>query len=194
MLNNLWKLTLGTITAICFTALTGCEVSSSLDATGSGASTNDTAAATANTATNGTATTEATGDTSTNDTAASASTANSSESSAEASAASPSGGNANPNDGSGGFLWKPESEGDGNLVVLLPTSFRGQVTGAAIVDSSDSVIENGRFAGDEHNGMRPHYRFSMPGSGYGQNIKLVASTRNGSRTVWPIANGGSRVD
>lgn len=32
--------------------------------------------------------------------------------------------------GLGGFVWKPISESDGNLVVLLPNSYRGRVNSA----------------------------------------------------------------
>ena len=87
--------------------------------------------------------------------------------------------------GSGGFLWKPKSESDGRLVVLLPASLRGKVSGCSVNG------ENGRFAGDTHNGRRPHYRFSKAGGGYGSNIKVVARTTSGNRT-WTVPNGSSR--
>ena len=52
--------------------------------------------------------------------------------------------------GGAGFLWKPVSEGDGNLVVLLPSSLRGKVSGAEI-RKGGSTLEKGRFSGDTHN-------------------------------------------
>jgi len=91
--------------------------------------------------------------------------------------------------GSGGFLWKPVSEGDGKLVILLPGSLRGRVSGCSISGSFGS--ENGRFTGDTHNGNRPHYRFSRPGASYGSNITVTARTTDGTRT-WRIPNGASR--
>lgn len=92
----------------------------------------------------------------------------------------------------GGFVWKPVSEGDGNLVVLLPASLRGRVSGAAITKGG-AVIERGRFAGDTHNGGRPHYRFSKPGAAYGTGLTLVASLSSGGSQSWSIPNGGQRV-
>lgn len=95
---------------------------------------------------------------------------------------------------SAGFLWKPISESDGNLVVLLPSALRGKVSQTSVVNSSGQVIETGRFAGDTHNGNRPHYRFSMPGAGFGRNVTVVARLTDGSVRTWGISNGGSRVE
>lgn len=94
----------------------------------------------------------------------------------------------------GGFVWKPISEGDHKLVVLLPPRYRGNVQGCYIADESGKPIENGRFSGDTHNGFRPHYRFSMKGAGYGRNIYVVAVLRNGNLNHWFIPNGAARVD
>jgi hypothetical protein len=94
--------------------------------------------------------------------------------------------------GGGGFLWKPVSEGDGNLVVLLPASMRGQVA-AVYIQKGGSTVESGRFSGDTHNGGRPHYRFSQPGAGYGSGLTLVAVLKDGTRRSWGIGNGGQRV-
>ena len=96
-----------------------------------------------------------------------------------------------------GFLWKPRSESNGRLVVLLPNNLRGQVNGAGIYSSpttsGSALIEQGRFAGDTHNGARPHYRFEMSGAGYGSDIWVVAQTDIGN-LAWNIPNGASRWD
>lgn len=93
----------------------------------------------------------------------------------------------------GGFIWKPVSEGDGKLVVLLPSSYRKQVADCYIADKNGKLIESGRFTGDTHNGARPHYRFSMRGSGYGNDIYVVAELRSGQRNHWYIPRGASRI-
>lgn len=103
-----------------------------------------------------------------------------------------------PNDGGfTGFLWKPISEGDGKLVVLLPQSLTGHVVSANIhsTDSiaEDTIIEVGRFTGDIHNGGRPHFRFNQSGAGYGKNIWVVARTKN-KNFAWFIADGSQRWD
>lgn len=90
-----------------------------------------------------------------------------------------------------GFLWKPVSESDGNLVILLPNALRGKVNGCTVIYSGGS--EAGRFAGDTHNGDRPHYRFSKSGAAYGQNITVVASLTAGGDETWSIPNGAERT-
>jgi len=93
--------------------------------------------------------------------------------------------------GEGGFLWKPVSEGDGNLVILLPGALRGAVAGVTISGAFGSEV--GRFAGDQHNGGRPHYRFSHPGGHYGSSITVTARTEDEDIT-WSISNGASRTE
>lgn len=56
-----------------------------------------------------------------------------------------------------GFVWKPVSEGDGNLVVLLPATAGDVLVGVN--------TERGRYVG-RTNGNRPTYRFSRPGGAY----------------------------
>ena len=100
-------------------------------------------------------------------------------------------------DGAEGFLWKPRSESNGRLVVLLPNSLRGEVTSASIHTtdsfSESTKIEEGRFAGDDHNGERPHYRFNQSGPGYGNDIWVIARTSSGVQG-WNIPAGSQRWD
>jgi hypothetical protein len=96
------------------------------------------------------------------------------------------------NDGPGSFLWKPVSESDKNLVVLLPSHFRKRLDRVELRHSGG--VENGRFTGDTMNENRVHYRFSRPGSRYGANITLVAVAKTGETYTWNIPNGGSRYD
>ncbi len=90
------------------------------------------------------------------------------------------------------FLWKPTSDSDGKLVVLLPNSMRGDVTSAAVTRGMQT-IDIGKFSGDEHNGMRPHFRFPKKGSEYGTNVQLVAMTSSGACS-WTIPNGAERFE
>lgn len=101
-------------------------------------------------------------------------------------------------DGAGGFLWKPVSEADGKLVVLLPTDLKGAIDKVEIHSelppSPDSLLEKGRFTGDTHNGGRPHFRFDQPGEAYGDNVHLVVFRDDGSTVTYDIDNGGDRHD
>jgi hypothetical protein len=92
-----------------------------------------------------------------------------------------------------GFVWKPISESNRKLVVLLPRSYRRQVQSVGIYSSTGNLIESGRFAGDTHNGNRPHYRFSKSGAGYGSEIYVVATLNSGGKVHWRIPNGARRV-
>lgn len=95
-----------------------------------------------------------------------------------------------------GFLWKPQSENDGKLVVLLPPQLTGKVQSASIHSSlppdSNNQIEGGRFSGDTHNGGRSHFRFSKSGASYPDNAYVVAQLKDGTFTSFQIKNSGSR--
>ena len=61
------------------------------------------------------------------------------------------------------IVWKPVSEGDGNLVILTPPGTDS--ANVTIEDINGQVIDTGRNVG-RTNGNRFTYRFSSPGSGY----------------------------
>jgi hypothetical protein len=95
-----------------------------------------------------------------------------------------------------GFLWKPVSENDGKLVVLLPQSITGKVKSASLYSSlppnSETLIENGRFTGDTHNGGRSHFRFSKAGKEYPHQVFVVAELKDGSYTSFAVRGSGNR--
>jgi len=91
----------------------------------------------------------------------------------------------------GGFVWKPVSESDGNLVVLLPPAYAGKVSACDVVRGG-TVVERGRFVGNT-NGNRPTYRYRQPGAGYGSNVTVIARLSDGTTRTWSIPSGGARV-
>lgn len=93
----------------------------------------------------------------------------------------------------GGFLWKPVSESNGRLVILLPTQYRGRVGSCYVADSNGNIMEVGVFTTDSHNGNRPHFRFTKPGGAFGQNVYAVADIDTGT-VHWPIPNGAIRTE
>lgn len=93
----------------------------------------------------------------------------------------------------GGFLFKPISEGDGNLVVLLPTSMSGDVSGVTISDSSGQLLDEGRVMGDYDDG-RPYFRFASPGSSYPDNITVTAMMSDGTELDYKIASPSQRYE
>ncbi len=92
-----------------------------------------------------------------------------------------------PFPGGSGMIYKPFSEGDGNLVVLIPSS-AAESAGAAMADSSGRVVEQGRFVG-RTNGNRPTYRFGRPGSGFSSPAILIVGGAN-----YCIDNTAQRYD
>jgi lysophospholipase L1-like esterase/peptidoglycan hydrolase-like protein with peptidoglycan-binding domain len=101
---------------------------------------------------------------------------------------------AESNSPSENFLWKPVSESDSKAVTLLPTSLRGLVLRTDVFKKENGEkLDSGRFSGDEHNGMRPHYRFPKPGSSYGGPIQVIASVAEGI-WIWDIKDAAKRAD
>ncbi len=100
-------------------------------------------------------------------------------------------------DGSGGFLWKPESDSNGKLVVLLPKDLTDAVSKVEIYSSlpptEANKLASGKFTGNA-NGDRGHFRFDKPGSEYGDNVYVVATKNDGGTVSWLIEDGGKRND
>lgn len=93
----------------------------------------------------------------------------------------------------GGFLFKPVSESDGNLVVLLPSSMSGDVSELTIRDSNGQVLDTGRDLGDYDDG-RPLFRFSSPGGAYPENITVTALMSNGEVRDYTIPAPAQRYE
>lgn len=106
--------------------------------------------------------------------------------------------NATPGGGSAGglsqeFLWKPKSDKDGKLVVLLPSDLSGQVTSVKILGSNNVVIEQGRDAGFG-NGGRHHFRFDKAGGGYPAGVRVVAELAGGGTFETKISQTAVRTE
>lgn len=84
-----------------------------------------------------------------------------------------------------GVLWKPVSESNGNLVVLLASSFSHQTVQVVSVNSG-TVFDTGRYVG-RTNGNRPTYRFSRTGAAYPSPCALKVGDR-----YFYIPSSGSR--
>jgi len=124
------------------------------------------------------------------DTSSSQPSSSSSSSPSTSSASSSSGGGGGG--GGGGFLWKPVSESTGDLVVLLPSSLTGNVAGVTI-SKGGTAVASGSFSG-VHNGGREHFRFPVPGCGYGSGLTVTARLRSGGSRSWAVPNGCGRVE
>lgn len=83
-----------------------------------------------------------------------------------------------------GITWKPISEGDGNLVVLLLNNTLPQ----PVEISFNGNIEVGQYIGNT-NPNRPTYRFKFSGSHYTNNVILSVGISS-----YKILNSSNRVN
>jgi hypothetical protein len=82
------------------------------------------------------------------------------------------------------FLWKPTSDNDGKLVVLLPANLDASTV---TVNGENPAAYTGRGNGD-----RQHFRFRNPGASYGLNVAVVAKLKTGGDKKWIVPKGGDR--
>jgi hypothetical protein len=93
---------------------------------------------------------------------------------------------------SGEFLWKPVSERDHKLVILLPSSISSSVTSVQIVSpKATKVLEVGSYSGIG-NGDRAHFRFKKPGGSYPDGSIVLISLKDGSKRHVTIKNTEAR--
>jgi hypothetical protein len=95
--------------------------------------------------------------------------------------------------GSDGFLWKPESEKDKKLVVLLPPRLSGLVATVRLMGPTGEEIETGRYSGNG-NGGREHFRFSRGGGSYPDGLTVEAKLTTGEVVRFAIGETSSRSD
>ncbi|MFM1846622.1 MAG: hypothetical protein RL417_96 [Pseudomonadota bacterium] len=98
-------------------------------------------------------------------------------------------------DGSGGFLWKPISNNQGTLAVLLPPELTGSISALKLLDSTGNVVEEGRFTSDgTGEGGRTKYSFNKKGGDYGDDLTVRLELSDGSVRTWMIPDGSRRYD
>jgi hypothetical protein len=98
-----------------------------------------------------------------------------------------------PKDLKAGAIWKPVSESDGKLVVLLPSKLTAAGTYARLrAEPTGPVLENpSRVA--IANGDRKHSWFSKPGGRYPSGTWFT-SDAGGYRYAWKVIKTASRYD
>jgi hypothetical protein len=91
---------------------------------------------------------------------------------------------------SGEFLWKPKSDKDGKLAILLPSALEGQVDSVSVISPSGTV-STGKYAG-VGNGSREHFRFTRPGGDFQDGSKVVITMKDGSLKEVQISDSSAR--
>lgn len=92
-----------------------------------------------------------------------------------------------------GFLFKPVSESDGKLVVLLPARLSGMVSNLTLIGADGKVIESGRYTGNG-NGGREHFRFTKSGGSYPDGLSVQAKLNNGELVRYLIGETSTRTE
>ena len=90
------------------------------------------------------------------------------------------------------LLWKPQSESDGNLVVLLPSSMSNIQSVKVLDPSSGQVLAEGRYSG-RANGQRAHFRFSQSGGEFPAGAILEVVSSQGVQRI-PVQETGARFE
>lgn len=94
--------------------------------------------------------------------------------------------------GNGEFLWKPRSDKDGKLAVLLPKRYTGTVQSLEVISSKDgSTLAKGTPAG-VGNGDREHFRFTRSGDSFPDGSIVLVSLRDGSTIYTQISDTAQR--
>ena len=97
-------------------------------------------------------------------------------------------------DGADGFLFKPISNNESRLAVLLPGSFKGLVADVLLKDSAGNVLDTGRSTGYGDTGEREKFAFSKQGGEYPQNITVEVQLIDGTTRVYEIPDPSQRYD
>ncbi len=95
--------------------------------------------------------------------------------------------------GAGGFLFKPISDSDGRLAILLPPKLTGLVSGCRLVGPDGKEIESGRYSGNG-NGGRDHFRFSRAGGGYPDGLRVEVTLKTGEIVRYLIRETSQRTE
>jgi hypothetical protein len=97
-------------------------------------------------------------------------------------------------DGSGGFLYKPVSDNEGKLAIILPEEFTNEINQLLLRDKDGKKIEEGRFTSNGDYGKQAKYVFSKQGGGYPDDLTVEVTTKDGKTTSWHIPDASARFD
>ncbi len=89
------------------------------------------------------------------------------------------------------FVYKPVSDTTGNLVVLTPSSFSGQISSVVLKDADDKILATGHYSGNG-NGGRDHFRFDKPGKSYPSPLTVEVKFDSGQLETYLIKNSDER--
>ena len=95
--------------------------------------------------------------------------------------------------GSVGFLFKPQADTNGKLVVLMPSKLAGMISSVSLYDPAGQLLEKGRHTGNG-NGGRDHYRFRQSGGSYPDGLLVEATLSTGDKVIYRIRETSQRTE
>lgn len=95
--------------------------------------------------------------------------------------------------GSVGFLFKPQADTNGKLVVLMPSKLSGMISGVKLYDPAGNLLEKGSYTGNG-NGGRDHFRFRKSGGSYPDGMIVEATLSTGDKVVYRIRDTSQRTE
>lgn len=97
-------------------------------------------------------------------------------------------------DGANGFLFKPVSENEGRLAVLMPEIYKDRVFSVALKNELGEVLEEGNSTGYGELGTREKFAFQKVGGDYPQNLTVEIRLSDGSLKQYLIPDPSQRYD
>ena len=93
-----------------------------------------------------------------------------------------------------GFLWKPESDKNQKLAILLPPNLAGKVAEVIVLSPDGKLtLQRGKYSG-VGNGDREHYRFSKAGSEFPDGSIVVIKLKDGTTKHMVIKETSARLE
>jgi hypothetical protein len=102
--------------------------------------------------------------------------------------------NGNHFDGSGEFLFKPISNNQGTLAVILPQQFQYQVASVMLKDSTGTVLDEGKSTGYGDFGTNEKFSFSKKGGSYPKDVSVEVTLASGRVITYSIPDPSQRYD
>lgn len=93
----------------------------------------------------------------------------------------------------GGFLWKPLSDKNKKLAVLLPKNLTGKVKSVSILSpDKKKILQSGTYSG-VGNGGREHFRFTKAGSSFPDGAIVLIKLQDGTSRHVTIKETSART-
>ena len=91
-------------------------------------------------------------------------------------------------------MFKPISNNDKSLAVILPEALMGKVSGVTLTDLLGKVLDSGTSTGYGDAGTNEKFKFGQTGGSYGKDLTVNVSLMDGTTVKYMIPDGSQRYD